>query len=113
MPRHGNNPGNLTPEAGARGRAQNVLNRKWYKATLLAIFRGDIKCTSTQLTALKTFADVRGWFPPQRPKQQPIAEKRSRIKPQANDDVLQRLAAFNVATIPDVQSRQNVAKQDN
>jgi hypothetical protein len=113
MPRWAVNPHNLTPEAAARGRAKQTLTRKWYKATLLAIFRGEIKCSSVQLTALKTFADSRGWFPPKRPKEHAIAEKRSRIKPQANDDVLQRLVAFNVAAIPDLQSKQNVAKQGN
>lgn len=111
MPRHGNNPENLTPEAGARGRATQQLTRRWYKATLLAIFRGEIKCTATQLTALKTFADARGWFPPQRPKQNAMRDKVKQPKPQATDDVLNRLVAFNVAALPGLQPPQTIASQ--
>jgi hypothetical protein len=96
MPRWAVNPHNLTPEAAARGRAKQALSRKWYKETLLAIFRGEIKCNSSQLNALKAFADLRGWFPPQRPKQKAVQDKKA-AKPQASQDVLNRLVAFNVA----------------
>src|SRR5260221_4787668 len=108
MPRWAVNQHHLTPEAAARGRQNQGLTRKWYKETLLGIFKGEIKCNSSQLNALKAFADLRGWYPPERPKSRKIKGDRSKFKPQASEDVLNRLSAFNVATLPNITDLQKI-----
>jgi hypothetical protein len=91
------NPHRPTPEQAAKGRETNHLTRKWYKATLLAIFTGEVKCSSTQLKALETFAEQRGWFGPQR-KTKALADKKPKLKPSLTDDLVSRLPAFVIAS---------------
>jgi hypothetical protein len=104
---------NLTEADKARGRATQGLTRRWYKATLLGIFKGQIKCTPTQLNALKAFADIRGWFPPARPKQQALRDKQLKPKPAVTDEVIQRLSAFNSTTFVNALDEQRIANKGN
>jgi hypothetical protein len=103
---------NLTAEGAAKGRAAQHRTRQWYKDTLIGIFEGKIQCSSVQLNALKAFADIRGWFPPNRPKQKPLQDKKA-SRPQASQDVLQRLVSFNTAVLPDQSQLSNAQKQSN
>lgn len=81
----------LSPEQTKLGQIAFKRNRKWYKETLLAIFKGEIQCTATQLQALKTFADQQGWVGPKR-KVNVVAEKsRYKPKPQLSEDLVARL----------------------
>lgn len=84
----------LGPDSAAKGRAAQHFTRKWYKETLLKIFRGEIKCNSTQLTALCKFADQRGWITPVKRRAVPLKDK-PKSKPAITTDIMQRLAWFN------------------
>lgn len=102
---------NLTEADKARGRATQGLTRRWYKATLLKIFKGEIDCTAVQLNALKSFADIRGWFPPERPKQSALRDRQPKPKPVVSDDVIQRLSHFNSTTFINASDQQRIASK--
>src|SRR5260221_3448001 len=99
----------LTDEIRAKGRATQMFTRRWYRDTLLKIFRGDIECSAVQFNALCKFADQRGWFPPNRPKTKAFNGKSVKPKPEVTQDMIDRLSAFNVSTFPNQSSNQNIA----
>jgi hypothetical protein len=87
---------NLTLEDIAKGRKvalQTGLTRRWYKQTLLAIFRGEIKCSPMQLNALKTFGELMHWHTPKLTKQ---ASKPAKPKAVASPELIDRLARLSI-----------------
>lgn len=89
----------LTPDCSAKGVEAQRYTRKWFRQMLIDVVNGDITMTAVQLNALKTFADSKGWFPPQRAKINAVKEKARKPKAVVTDDLAQRLSTLYSGTI--------------
>lgn len=95
-------PHKFTPEEQARGcevRAKKERkSRYWYAQRLMDIAEGKIDCKPVQLSALKTFADLKGWHGPKsKSRRNALSEQNlrklmeSRQKPEISPDLAARL----------------------
>lgn len=86
----------LTARERKRGSRQAAVSvrrtRRWYREQLISIVDGKVKCTATQLSALKTFADLMGWKGPRLKRN--VVDPKKLNRPAVTDDLAARLSAL-------------------
>ena len=113
-------PHTLTDEEKQRGtevRATRVRkSRYWYAQRLMDIAEGKIECKPVQLSALKTFADLKGWHGPKSRRNVISRENleklaKARQKPEISDDLMTRMAILVKSAESDEDKREQLRKE--